>query len=155
MFKSNSSPPTSLSAFEILAQYFTTLLGRCKPHLDAIVTSQRQRQLLNPRLGISALKFAKFLDEAHSDIARLGKSVLLTQADAWAAVERQVLPTGTQVCPSLWLVLVGIFTVEILSSMHDIRRVTDHCAFGDEEWMLAIRAAAERDEGVANGEARV
>lgn len=148
--------PTKVLLFNVLrCLHFTTLLSRCKPHLDTIVTSQRQRQLLNPRLRISAFKFAKLLNDTDSDIARLGKSVLLTQADPWTTVERQVLPTWTQICPSLWLVLVGIFAVEIFSSMHDKRRVTDHCAFRDEEWVLAVRAAAKREESVANGEARV
>jgi hypothetical protein len=39
--------------------------------------------------------------------------------------------------------------------MHGIGRVADHCAFGNEERVLAIWTAAEREDSVANGETRV
>lgn len=39
--------------------------------------------------------------------------------------------------------------------MHCIRRVADHGTFGNEEWVLAIGTAAERQYSIANGETTV
>jgi hypothetical protein len=39
--------------------------------------------------------------------------------------------------------------------MHGIWRVADHGTFRNEEWVLAIGTAAERQDGIANGETTV
>lgn len=77
----------------------------------------------------------------------------MPQADSWSAVEREILPSRTQALPALGFVLVGVRAVEVLAAVHGVGRVAYHSAFRDEEGMLAVWAAAEREDGVADSKA--
>ena len=80
---------------------------------------------------------------------------MLAKADTRTAVEGQVFPSRAQRLPAFRLVFVGIGTVQIFSSMHYVGRVANHGALGNEERILAVRAATAWENGIADREAGV
>jgi hypothetical protein len=128
-------------------------LRRRKPHFNSIQARTRQRQRLLPLPRIPTLNRTKLLHQPNRHITRFRQRILLPQTDPRAAVERQVLPARPQRLPALGSVLVSVGPVDVLAAMHGVGRVPDHCAFGDEERVLAVGAAAEGEDGVADGEA--
>ena len=119
--------------------------------------AQRQRNALlpNPTIRIPALNLAKLLQQSRRDEARLGKRILLAQADTWATVEREILPAGAQVLPALGLELCCVGAVEVFAAVHGVGGVADDGAFGDEEGGFALGTAAEGEDGVFDGHAGV
>ena len=129
--------------------------SRRQPDLRPVARGKSQGHALFPRPRIPALHPCKRLNQANRHVKRLGLCILLSQADSGSTVERQVLPAGAQGLPTLRFELIGVRAVDIFTAMHCIWRVADHGTFGDEEWVLAVGTAAERQDGIANGETTV
>jgi hypothetical protein len=131
------------------------LLGWRKRDLDTIQAAKSQCQTLLPGTWVFRFNLAELLHKSYSHVACFGQSVLLTKADARTTVKGQISPAWTQSLPTLGFVFVCVRAIDILSTVHDIRRVPDHGAFGHEERMLAIGTTAKRQKGITDREARV
>lgn len=141
---------------QLSSSHFSKPLPRQR-YLAPICRAQRQRNALLPNttIRIPALNLAELLQQTGSDVARLSKRILLTQANAWSTVERKVLPARSQGLPALRLELCCVRAVKILATVHGVRRVADDGALGNEKWGFAIGTSAKGEEGVFNGEAGV
>jgi hypothetical protein len=64
------------------------------------------------------------------------------QGKSWPSVERQILPTWSQLLPSLGLEFVRILAIKVLASVHRVERIADRGIFGMKR-RLAIRTATE------------
>jgi len=104
---------------------------------------------------IPPLHAHKLLHQPHGRIARLRQRKLLTDADARPAVEGQVLPARTQGLPALGSEGVGVGAVVVGPAVHAVEGPGEDVAAGEEEGGLAVRAAAEGEDGVGEGFAGV
>lgn len=124
-------------------------------HLGPIPRTQRQGQILLPRARIPTLQHRKLLRQPDRHIPCLSQRVLLSHADTRAPVERKILPSRAKVRPALRPELVRIRAVNVLAAVHRPHAVRDDSALGDEHGGLAVRPAADGEDGVGDGEAGV
>jgi hypothetical protein len=110
--------------------------------------------MLRPRLLIPALQLAKRLQHPDRNIIRLRQRILLAQANSRPAAERQVAPSGAQrrVFPALRAENVGVRAVDGFLAHGRVGVVEELGAFGDEERLEAVFAAAVGEDGVFDGE---
>ena len=102
-------------------------------HFSPILRRQRQMQTFLPWSRIPAFEHREFLDKPRGDISCLCECVLLSDADSRAAVEREVLPAGTNIGPALRAEFVCVWSVDIFASVHGPDAVCDDGAFGHED----------------------
>jgi hypothetical protein len=124
-------------------------------NLCSVFRTTGQGETLHPRPLISALDFREFLYNSRSNIAGLGKRILLAQADPWSAVEWEILPSWAEKLPPLGPILIGIWPKEVFPSVYRVRTVGDQCAAGNEEREGTVRTAAEGKDGILDGVATV
>jgi hypothetical protein len=133
----------------------TLLLGRRKANLCTVHRAQCQRQTLSPLTRVTALHGLELLYHAYCNVARFRQRVLLTEADAWPAVERQVFPARAECLPPLRLVLIRIRTVKIMTAVHGVWGVADCGSFWYEKRCLTVWTTTSGQYRVADGQARV
>jgi hypothetical protein len=110
--------------------------------------------MLRPRLLVPTLQLAKRLQHPDRNIIRLRQRILLAQTNSGPAAERQVSPPGTQsrVFPALRPENVGVWAVDGFLAHGRVGVVEEFGAFGDEERLQAVDAAAVGEDGVFEGE---
>lgn len=128
---------------------------RHHPHLHPLLTTTSQRQFLNPLPTIPILHPLKLLHQPHNRVARLCQRKVLANTNPRSAVEREVSPPWTKTLPSFWAELEGVFPVDVLAAVQVVGVVGYDGVFGYEDGGEAIRSSASREDGVAEGEARV
>lgn len=91
---------------------------RYQRNIHAPKLTARQREILPPLLAgadLSALEPLKLLHQPHNRVAYLGNGKVLPDADARAAVEREVAPPGAEVVlgqPALGAEGLGVGAVD-------------------------------------------
>ena len=97
-----------------------------RDHTDFHSTEDAQRDpnTFFVRTLVTRLHSAEHLSEPDDRVASFGQSELLTDADARAAVEGDVGPTGTElwIGPSLRTEFVGVRSVDVLSAVQGVGR---------------------------------
>ena len=126
------------------------------PHRDQcpIKRTTSNSHILHPRLLVPTLQLAKSLQHPDRNIIRLGQSILLAQTSSRPAAERQVSPPRAQrrVVPALRAENVGVGAVDGFLAHGRVGVVEEFGAFGDEERLQAVFAAAVGEDGVFEGE---
>jgi hypothetical protein len=106
-------------------------------------------------LALGRLQRIETLQQPHNNIAGLGQSKLLANADPRSTVERQKLPTGFSSLEALGLELFGVRAPEVFAAVHDVHAVVDLGVGGDDDGRLAVWSAAFGQGGDFVGAARV
>ena len=66
------------------------------------------------------VKFIEPLQKPDSDIPNFRKRELLADANARAAIERQIFPTRPSIQPAFGLPFISILAPKVLTMMHDV-----------------------------------
>lgn len=75
---------------------------------------------MSQRRQVLPVKFIEPLQKPDSDIPRFRKRELLADANARAAIERQVFPARPSIEPAFGLPFIGILAPKVLAMMHDV-----------------------------------
>ena len=131
-----------------------------QPHLQRNrvrrAVSQSQLTPNNPlQLTLSRLQRIKPLQQPHNNIASLGQSKLLANANPRPTVERQELPARLSALEAFRLELLGVRAPEVFAAVHDVHAVVDFGVAGDDHGRLSIWSAAFGQGGDFVGAARV
>ena len=127
-----------------------------QPHRNRIRRRTSQRQpIANTTLRKHILNIIEPLQQPNKHIARLGQRKLLPDADARPAVERDIVPADFPVQPALGPEFLGVGAPDVLAAVEEVHVIPDWLALADVDGLGAVRAAAARDGGVADGGAAV
>lgn len=127
-----------------------------QPHRNWVSRTTRQRQPIpHPPLRINILNPIKSLQQPHNHIPSLRQRKLLSNADSWPAVERNIIPARLLLQPPLGTELLRIRAPDVLSSVQEVHVVADRLALAHVYGLHAVKTAAAGDGSVADGGAAV
>jgi hypothetical protein len=131
----------------------TTIQSLPKRNLRPIARTASNSNLLHPRLRISTLQLPKSLHHPNGNIISFRQRILLSQTNSRPTAKRQIIPARSQrrVSPALRAEDVGVRAKSGGLAHHGVGVVDYTAAFGDEEGLETVFAAAMGEDGIFEG----
>lgn len=140
-------------------QLYTAALGDRDNESHSLLLNSRQLDLLPRRQP----NVREPLQQTNNGICCLVEAKVHSKTHPWSAVERQESPFRVDgviierhtFLPSLGSEQLCVHAVKVGSSVHGVDAVRNRGAFGDEDWVVQVRAASHGEYGVPDCFSRV